>query len=159
MVIKKGGKKGKKMKSNNESETNRELVYKDIEQFQEYAQVVKILGNCRCELYCFDGITRLGHIRGNMRKKVWIKTGDIILVSLREYEKSKCDIIYLYKANEVKSLKSYGELPDNVKINENETEKDDEDIGVDFEDEDDEENKEKAKKDFQQNFEENFNNI
>lgn len=156
MVIKKGGKKGKKMKSNNESETNRELVFKNIEQLQEYAQVVKILGNCRCELYCFDGITRLGHIRGTMRKKVWIKGSDVVLVSLREYEKSKCDIIYLYKTNEVKSLKYYGELPENVKINENEAEKEEEDIGIDFEDENDEE---KSKENFKENFEENFNNI
>ena len=33
-------------------------------------QVVRMLGNGRCECYCFDGKTRLGHIRGKMRKKV-----------------------------------------------------------------------------------------
>ena len=30
-------------------------------------QVVRMLGNGRCECYCFDGVTRLGHIRGKMR--------------------------------------------------------------------------------------------
>ncbi len=37
---------------------------------QEYAQVVKMLGNGRLEAQCFDGISRLCHIRGKLRKKV-----------------------------------------------------------------------------------------
>lgn len=36
----------------------------------EYAQVVKMLGNGRLEAKCQDGETRLGQIRGAMRKKV-----------------------------------------------------------------------------------------
>lgn len=35
-----------------------------------YAQVVKMLGNGRLEAMCFDGIKRLCHIRGKLRKKV-----------------------------------------------------------------------------------------
>ena len=50
----------------------RELVYK--EEGLEYAQVKKMLGNGRIEAYCFDGVTRLGHIIGKMRKKIWIST-------------------------------------------------------------------------------------
>ena len=52
-------------------------------------QVVRMLGNGRCECYCFDGVTRLGHIRGKMRKKVWVSAGDIVLVGLREYQDDK----------------------------------------------------------------------
>ena len=48
-----------------------------------------MLGNGRCECYCFDGVTRLGHIRGKMRKKVWVSAGDIVLVGLREYQDDK----------------------------------------------------------------------
>ena len=39
----------------------------------EYAQVVKLLGNGRLEAKCQDGETRLGQIRGQMRKKVGFK--------------------------------------------------------------------------------------
>lgn len=38
----------------------------------EYGQVLRMLGNGRCECYCFDGKNRLAHIRGKMRKKVWV---------------------------------------------------------------------------------------
>merc|ERR1712136_684812 len=42
---------------------------------------------------CFDGIKRLCHIRGKLRKKVWINQGDIILVGLRDYQDAKADVI------------------------------------------------------------------
>lgn len=38
--------------------------------FAEYAQVTKMLGNGRLEALCFDGVNRLCHIRGKLRKKV-----------------------------------------------------------------------------------------
>jgi translation initiation factor 1A len=41
-----------------------------IQDGQEYAQVVKMLGNGHLEAICFDGEKRLAHIRGKMRKKV-----------------------------------------------------------------------------------------
>eukprot|EP00983_Pelagomonas_calceolata_P041110 1137916-Pelagomonas_calceolata.AAC.3 len=39
---------------------------------QEYAQVIRMLGNGRLEAQCIDGKKRLCHIRGKMRKKVWV---------------------------------------------------------------------------------------
>ena len=38
----------------------------------EYAQVTRMLGNGRLEAFCFDGVNRLCHIRGKLRKRVWI---------------------------------------------------------------------------------------
>jgi translation initiation factor 1A len=55
-------------------------------------------------LQCFDGVKRLGLIRGKLRKKIWINNGDIILVSLREYQDEKGDVILKYSADEARSL-------------------------------------------------------
>merc|ERR1712188_225558 len=98
-----------------ENETEkRELVFK--EEGQEYAQVIKMLGNGRLDALCFDGVKRLCHIRGKLRKKVWINTGDIILLGLRDYQDTKADVILKYTSDEARNLKAYGELPENVKI-------------------------------------------
>lgn len=51
-----------------------------------FARVLKILGNCRIIAYCNDNERRICHIRGAMRKRVWINEGDVILVSTREFE-------------------------------------------------------------------------
>merc|ERR1719192_1054050 len=77
---------------------------------------------------CFDGVKRLCHIRGKLRKKVWINQSDIILK---------------YSPEEARNLKSYGEFPETVKINETVTfgeEGFDDDIEFDDVDSSEEEN-------------------
>eukprot|EP00798_Chlamydomonas_sp_ICE-L_P030677 gene30677-35698_t len=110
----KGGKNRKRGKNVNEEE-KRELIYK--EDGQEYGQVLRMLGNGRLECQCIDQKKRLCHIRGKMRKKVWIGNGDIILLGLREYQDEKADVILKYTADEARVLKQYGELPDHLRIN------------------------------------------
>jgi len=75
-----------------------------------------MLGNGRLEAMCFDGVKRLCHIRGKLRKKVWINQSDIILVGLRDYQDAKADVILKYSADEARNLKSYGEFPESIKI-------------------------------------------
>lgn len=111
----KGGKNRRRGKNENEDE-KRELVFK--EDGQEYAQVSRMLGNGRLEAFCFDGVKRLCHIRGKLRKKVWINQGDIILIGLRDYQDNKADVILKYNSDEARNLKTYGELPENARINE-----------------------------------------
>jgi len=113
----KGGKNRRRGK--NENEEKRELVFK--EHGQEYAQVLRMLGNGRLEAQCVDGVKRLCHIRGKMRKKVWVNTGDIILLGLREYQDEKADVIQKFMADEARSLKAYGELPESIRVNETDT--------------------------------------
>ncbi|KAJ3288884.1 Translation initiation factor 1A [Rhizoclosmatium sp. JEL0117] len=126
----KGGKNRKKGKGDNEGE-KRELVFK--EEGQEYASVTKMLGNGWIEAQCMDGEKRLGHIRGAFRKKVWIAAGDLVLLSLRDYQDSKADIILKYTADEARMLKTYGELPDSLKVNENDVGgESDDDVDVEF---------------------------
>lgn len=64
---------------------------------------------------CFDGVKRLCHIRGKLRKKVWINQGDIILIGLRDYQDAKADVILKYTADEARNLKTYGEFPETGK--------------------------------------------
>lgn len=101
-----GGKNRRKGKSNNLN-GKRPMIWR--EDGQEYAIVIKILGDCRCEVQCQDQSTRIAHIRGKMQKRVWISTGDWVLLGLREFEEQKADIIHKYTADEVKMLQNSGE--------------------------------------------------
>ena len=109
----KGGKNRRRGK--NDGDEKRELVFK--EDGQEYAQITRMLGNGRLEAFCFDGVNRLCHIRGKLRKRVWMGVGDIVLLGLRDFQDQKADIILKYDGDEARQLKSYGELPDTVQIN------------------------------------------
>ena len=130
----KGGKNRRRGKNDNEEK--RELEFK--EDGQEYARVERMLGNGRCEVLCFDGVKRLAHIRGKMRKKVWVGASDIILVGLRDYQYSKCDVILKYNDDEARQLKENGEIPDTAKLDgdqggEGDGGDGDEDFAFDFE--------------------------
>merc|ERR1711959_863526 len=133
----KGGKSRRRGKGDN-GDDKRELIFK--EDGQEYAQVLTMLGNGRLEAQCFDGVKRMCHIRGKMRKRVWVSAGDIVLLGLRDYQDEKADVILKYTADEARNLKAYGELPETAKINESAVEVefgDDDDVEFDFDEIDD----------------------
>ena len=119
----KGGKSRRRGKNNNE-QNKRELILKEAG--QEYAQVLKMLGNGRLDAFCFDGKTRKCHIRGKMQKKVWINKDDIILISLRNFQDDKADVIHKFTPDEVQELKRKNQLPSKASLNQEE-EEDDED--------------------------------
>ena len=126
----KGGKNRRRGKNENELD-KRELIFK--EDGQEYAQVVRMLGNGRLEAFCFDGTTRLAHIRGNMRRRVWIRVGDILLISLRDYQDEKADVIHRYSDDESRILKANNEIPAHIRLDSvNDTMEAPEDDNVDF---------------------------
>mmetsp|Transcript_7947 Transcript_7947/g.16942 ORF Transcript_7947/g.16942 Transcript_7947/m.16942 type:complete len:85 (+) Transcript_7947:56-310(+) len=60
----KGGKNRSRAKSDRNDK--RELHYKNTDEGQEYAQVLKMLGGPWLEAYCFDGQKRLCHICGKV---------------------------------------------------------------------------------------------
>ncbi len=127
-----GGKKFKKKKNITNNDIERALVRKDPD--QEYAQVTKTLGNCRLEVNCVDGKVRLANIRGSMRKKIWMTVNDVVLVSIRDFEDSKCDIIYKYTPKEIQKLKEEGSIPPSMDCNDSKAECE-EDLGIDIQEE------------------------
>ena len=126
-----------------------------------YAQVVTMLGNGRVKVKLFEDDSAVSdekdekdrrkdrepltaHIRGTMRKKIWINQGDIILVSLRDFQKDKGDVILKYSADEARSLKAYGELPSSAKINETDTYVHEGDVAIGIEFDEDRDGSEEA---------------
>jgi translation initiation factor 1A len=127
----KGGKKFKKKKESGEETVDlKNIIFKEVD--QEYAQVTALLGNCRLRLNCIDGKSRIGKIRGAIRKKMWISINDVVLVSLRDFEDDKCDILHCYKSFEVKYLQKLGEIPESIKTDKIDVEENKQDIGIDF---------------------------
>lgn len=80
----KGGKNRSRAKSDRDGK--RELHFKNEDEGQEYAQVLKMHGGPWLEAYCFDGVKRMCHICGKMGRKVRITVGDIVLISLRGFQ-------------------------------------------------------------------------
>ena len=83
----KGGKNYKKMKHS--QDVAPELH--EIGPGQQIGRVLRLLGNRRLSIYCNDNVERICRIRGKLQKRVWINTGDIVLVGMRDYSNPDSD--------------------------------------------------------------------
>lgn len=71
----------------------------------------RMLGFDRISVKCQDGYTRICRIRGKMKRRAWIRLGDVVLVSPWEFQpETRGDIIWRYKQNQIPILKSKGYL-------------------------------------------------
>lgn len=66
------------------------------------------LGASRMMIKCFDGKSRNCRVPGRLRKKLWLREGDFVLVEPWEFDNEKGDIIYKYRQNEIEWLKRNG---------------------------------------------------
>jgi len=91
------------------------LIFRDID--QAYCMVQRKLGGNKLQGLCYgeNGATkvRLCVIRGNMRNRVYINEGDLILVGLRDYEDAKCDVLHKYTPDQARDIRNYEKLPQN----------------------------------------------
>ena len=72
---------------------------------------IKMLGFDRVLVRCQDGHERLCRIRGKMKRRVWIREGDIVLVSPWDFQSDKRgDIIWRYKRSQAELLRRKGYL-------------------------------------------------
>ncbi len=68
-------------------------------------------GASRCTVRCLDGKTRICRIPGRLKRRLWVREGDIVLVEPWEYEgDAKGDVIFKYKPVQVKWLRKNGHL-------------------------------------------------
>ncbi len=98
----KGGKKQKRAK-NKTVEIIRKLTTKTHD--QDYMLVTSQLGDGRVRgVLESDGRTILGIVRGSIRKRTRLKEGDYVLISFRDYQTDKVDILYKYFDYEIYQL-------------------------------------------------------
>lgn len=79
----------------------------DLEMF---ALVLQRMGADRILVQSEDGEERNVRIPGKLRKHVWIRDGDIVIIRLWEFQKSKADVVWRYLPPQVERLKRKGLL-------------------------------------------------
>jgi len=72
---------------------------------------VKMMGFDRIIVKCQDGRERMCRIRGKIKRRVWIREGDIVLVSPWDFQSdSRGDIIWRYTRGQADWLRRKGYL-------------------------------------------------
>ena len=71
---------------------------------------VKMLGLDRIMINCDDNKQRLCRIIGKLKRRVWIRENDIVLVSPWEFDQKRGDIVWRYTRNQTEWLRRKGYL-------------------------------------------------
>ncbi|TXT53603.1 MAG: Translation initiation factor 1A [Promethearchaeota archaeon] len=88
-----------------------------------FARVIDIYGNDRMRVFCEDGKHRIGRIRGKIKKRVWIRKGDLVVVNPWDWESEmedklgKAEITWRYRKNEISWLNRNRKIPEILDIN------------------------------------------
>jgi len=81
-----------------------------------FALAEQILGGRRVTILCEDGETRLARIPGKMRRRQWVREGDLIIVWPWDFQDSKADVKHRYTKTQAMYLSRKGVLPDDVDV-------------------------------------------
>ncbi|MEK6906936.1 MAG: translation initiation factor eIF-1A [Nanoarchaeota archaeon] len=68
------------------------------------------LGGSRMRVRCLDGKTRICRVPGRLKRKLWIREGDLLLVEPWEFDNDKGDVVFKYQSNQIDWLKKKGYL-------------------------------------------------
>ena len=69
-----------------------------------------LLGANKLRVRCMDGVVRLTRIPGKMKKRIWIREGDVIIIVPWSFQNEKADIIWKYSPPQVNWLERKGFL-------------------------------------------------
>lgn len=68
------------------------------------------LGGNKMLVNCLDGKTRNCRVPGRLRRALWLRPGDVVIIEPWELDKDKGDVIFKYRQNQVRWLKEKGYL-------------------------------------------------
>jgi len=68
------------------------------------------LGGNKMLVACLDGKSRNCRVPGRLRRALWLRPADVVIIELWELDKDKGDVIFKYRPNQVEWLKEKGYL-------------------------------------------------
>jgi len=75
-------------------------------------RVLKLLGSDQVMVKCTDDITRRGRIRGKLKRRVWIRDNDIVIIAPWEFgQAERGDILWRYTLPQTDWLKQNAHIP------------------------------------------------
>ena len=76
----------------------------------------QLLGAARIRVMCEDSISRMGRITGKMKKKMWVREGDLLILRPWGFQEGKADIIFRYSRTQAQYLARRNLLPASIDI-------------------------------------------
>lgn len=102
---------GRGSNDTNQPITKVKTPYKPKEELM--AVVMEMSGGSRLKALCADGKKRMVRIRGKLKKKMWVRPYDFIIIKKWSVQADqKADLIYRYTKTELSFLQRKGLIPE-----------------------------------------------
>jgi translation initiation factor 1A len=75
-----------------------------------FGRVVSLSGSGWAVVRCTDEVTRQCRIRGKLRRKIWVRLRDLVLVEPWSFQNERGEILFRYTENQYNYLISNGYL-------------------------------------------------
>jgi translation initiation factor 1A len=114
----KKGKKGKygKKYGKQVDETNLRVTLPYKPKGEMFAVAETFQGGSRLQLICEDGERRMGRIPGKLRRRMWVRENDLLIVVPWSFQDSKADVKFRYTPTQTSNLKRSGKIPEILDI-------------------------------------------
>ena len=76
----------------------------------------QLMGAARIRVMSEDNISRMGRITGKMKKKMWVREGDLLILRPWGFQEGKCDIIFRYSRTQATYLARRDLVPASVNV-------------------------------------------
>ena len=73
-------------------------------------RVIKMVGGDNIIVKCTDGKVRTCRIRGKIKRRMWIRDNDLVLIAPWDFQSDKADIIWRYISAHAEKIKQDGHL-------------------------------------------------
>ncbi len=81
-----------------------------------FAIADSLMGASRIKVVCADGQSRMGRIPGKLKRRMWMRPGDLLIVKPWDFQDEKCDILYRYTRTQSVNLAKRNLIPENINI-------------------------------------------
>jgi len=88
----------------------------NIKEGEMFGIADQLLGASKIKVMCEDGVSRMGRIPGKIKKRMWIREGDLLIISLWDFQPDKCDVRFRYTKTQAVNLSKRGKVPKNLDI-------------------------------------------
>jgi translation initiation factor 1A len=103
----------------NETNPEEEILrtpYPNKKEGEMFGIADQLLGASRIKIMCADGKSRMGRIPGKIRKRMWIREGDLVIIKPWDFQDDKADILYRYTKTQASYLSRKKVLPKSLDV-------------------------------------------
>ena len=80
------------------------------ENLEQFGLITQLVGGFHIKALCEDGTERICRIPGKMKKRIWMRLNDIVIVRLWDFQPIKADIVWRFIGVQTEHLKKRGLL-------------------------------------------------